>query len=80
MTCHVCHAYAASDVSHVFHALGALRQKPRPQLLGSFLTVTKHLLPSFTAGQLCDVLTALAALQLTTADTQVGDGVHQGFS
>jgi hypothetical protein len=55
-------------------AIGALNQKPRPQLLGAFLADMQPRLAGLNRGQLCECLQALAQLKLTKVDTQVGCG------
>ncbi|KAF6262386.1 hypothetical protein COO60DRAFT_1636055 [Scenedesmus sp. NREL 46B-D3] len=50
--------------------IGALNQKPRPQLLGAFLADMQPRLARLSRAQLCGCLEALSRLRLTKLDTQ----------
>jgi hypothetical protein len=64
-------------------AQGALKQKPRAQHFGPFLQQFMPRLQALSRDQLVEVLAAMAQLQLTTTDTQVGGTscvTHFGWS
>jgi hypothetical protein len=51
--------------------LGALRQKPRAQLLGALASALARAAPALPLEDLSGCLTAMAELQLRREDTQV---------
>lgn len=65
----------ASDLSRLLQALGALGQKPRPQLMGALAAALVRALPRMTnLDDISGCLGALADLNLRREDTQVGGG------
>lgn len=65
-------APADTDCVALLCAMGALQQKPRAQHFGPFLQHFMPRLQQLSREQLVAVLEALAVLQLSTTDTQVG--------
>jgi hypothetical protein len=67
------HLVSLADADRValLCCIGALNQKPRAQLLGSFMADMMPRLGGLSRAQLCGCLQALAQLRLTKVDTQV---------
>ncbi|KIZ05014.1 hypothetical protein MNEG_2940 [Monoraphidium neglectum] len=58
------------DLSQIMITLGALRQKPRAQLLGALASALARAAPALPLEDLSGCLTAMAELQLRREDTQ----------